>query len=339
MGVWCSRRSWSRLRGMRPIPAELLSGPFRRSRAVALGVSPRILEGTRFVRIHPRVYRHRDHPMTFADRVAAAQLALSPEAPTTGITRIPQLGLGFGPTTPLRFVTQGDLHLDLDGIFLHRTVALPPLDDVGVTPAAAFLAYCSLARTIDAIQVGDWLLRHRHCSSGDLRVLAHGQEWRAGAREALLVIERLLPGSRSLKESELRAILEFAGLPAPEPNGPIELGPTDVVHGDLWFARWRTAVEYEGGQHQQDRGQYVADIDRYARYRHHNIHYVQITKERLRSPRAVVREVHRALVAGGYDAPPPLFGDQWDALFTSLSRLVRRRPTGDDRSASHLLHP
>jgi hypothetical protein len=178
---------------MRPIPAELLTGVFPRSRALELGVSPRILEGTRFVRIHPRVYRHRDHAMTFADQVAAAQLALSPEVPTTGITRIQQLGLDFGPRTPLRFVTQGDLHIDLERIFLHRTVALPPLDGVGVTPASAFLAYCSLARTIDAIQVGDWLLGRRHCSTSELQALALGQQWRSGAREALWVVDRLDP--------------------------------------------------------------------------------------------------------------------------------------------------
>ena len=34
----------------------------------------------------------------------------------------------------------------LDDVFLHRTEVLPPLDDVGVTPAAAFMQYCATAR-------------------------------------------------------------------------------------------------------------------------------------------------------------------------------------------------
>ena len=115
---------------------ELLSGPFTRDYAASVGVSSRMLEGRRFVRIHPRIWRHRDHEMTAHDYVRAAALALPAHAHTTGITRIQQLGLDFGPRRPLRFVVQGDLHLALDGIFLHRTRALPPTDGVGVAPAA-----------------------------------------------------------------------------------------------------------------------------------------------------------------------------------------------------------
>ena len=129
-------------------------------------------------------------------------------------------------------------------------------------------------------------------------------------------------------QSELRSYLAFAGLPAAEPNGPIVLGDV-AVHGDLWFPRFQTAVEYEGVQHQTDRGQYVSDIDRYALYRRHGVHYVQVTTERLRTPRAVVRQVHECLVRGGYTGPPPEFGATWDLLFTRLSRLVphsRRGP-------------
>ena len=43
----------------------------------------------------------------------------------------------------------------------------------------------------------------------------------------------------------------------------------------------------------------------------------------MRSPRATVRLVHRALVARGYDGPPPEFGEQWDSLFRLVSDLVR----------------
>jgi hypothetical protein len=97
-----------------------------------------------------------------------------------------------------------------------------------------------------------------------------------------------------------------------------------AVHGDLWFRAYRTAVEYEGVQHQADRGQYVSDIDRYALCRRHDVHYVQITREKMRTPRAAVREIHECLVRGGYAGPPPDFGATWDSLFTRLSRLVPR---------------
>jgi len=85
-----------------------------------------MLRGQRFVRILPRVYRHRDHEMSDDDWVEAARLALPERARLTGITRIQQLGLDVGPRRPVRFAIEGELHLTFDEIFLHRTKRLPP---------------------------------------------------------------------------------------------------------------------------------------------------------------------------------------------------------------------
>jgi len=308
---------------MRELPETLLHRPFARSEALASGVSARVLEGRRFVRLHSQVYRHRDHTMTFADDLAAARLALPEDAFPTGTTRFRLLGLEVGPAYPLRFVVEGDLHLALEGVFLHRTAVLPPTDDVGVTPAAAYLAYCRRVRTVDAIAAGDWLLHRGYVDADELRALIVAAPWRDGAAEAAWVLDHLVGDARSLRESEVRSSLAFAGLPPPQINGSITLGDV-TVHGDLWFPDYLTAVEYEGMQHQADRGQYVSDIDRYALYRRHDVQYVQVTTEKMRTPRAVVREVHACLVRGGYTGPPPDFGPTWDLLFTRLSRLVPR---------------
>src|SRR4029077_9426047 len=161
------------------------------------------------------------------------------------------------------------------------------------------VAFCRRARTIDAIGVGDWLLHRGHVDADLLGALVTAEPWRDGAAEAAWVLGHLVGGARSIRESEVRSCLTFAGLPPPEPNGAIAIGDV-AVHGDLWFPAYRTAVEYEGVQHQADRGQYVSDIDRYALYRRHDVHYVQVTTEKMRSPRAVVREIHECLVRGGY---------------------------------------
>jgi hypothetical protein len=150
------------------------------------------------------------------------------------------------------------------------------------------------------------------------------QEWRDGAPEAAWVLDHLVGDARSLPESRARAMVVFAGLPAPVPNAPIHLGGT-VVHGDLWFPASRCVLEYEGEQHQLDRGQYVADIDRYSRYRRHDVHSLQVTKELLRHPRTFVRRVHECLVRHGYAGPPPDFGPTWDSLFMRLAHVVPRR--------------
>jgi hypothetical protein len=41
--------------------------------------------------------------------------------------------------------------------------------------------------------------------------------------------------------------------------------------------------------------------------------------------RRLVRQVHRELVAGGYDGPEPVFGDRWRTLFLRLATIIGPR--------------
>lgn len=305
------------------LPESFQTSPFSRDVALDAGIPARVLEGTRFRRLHKGVYCHRDHEMTWADHVLAARLALPASARTTGATRLQELGLDVGPASPLHFVVQGDLHLVLDGVFLHRTVKMPPSDDAGVSVEAAFIAYCAESRTIDAIKAGCLLLRRELLDADELeRVLAE-EPWRRGVGETSYVLPFLDGRCRSLPEAELLTYVVCAGLPVPEVNETIELASGLEVTPDEWFVPYELAVEYEGSQHQEDRGQYNADIDRYAAYRRNKVDYELITKERLRSPRATVRTIHAALVARGYDGPEPDFDGLWVTLFARLADVVR----------------
>jgi hypothetical protein len=318
---------------MKPVPATLLHRPFARADAIAAGASKKMLEGSRFVAVYRGVWRHRDHVMTPDDWVTAARLALPPQARLTGISRIQELGLDFGARLPVRFVVEGDLHLAFENVFLHRTKRLAPIDEVGVVPAAAFIAYCARNRVIDAIKVGDWLLNNAHTTLAEIRDLALSALWRDGAAEAVWILDHLDPRSRSLKESETRAVLRFAGLPRPQCNVTVPVDEQVQVIGDLWYARWRVLVEYEGGHHQEERGVYLGDLDRYEILRAAQIRYVQVTKERLAHARTLVGTVHRALVAGGYTGPPPDTGPNWALLFCSVSTALGPRRGRDRRPA------
>jgi hypothetical protein len=316
---------------MNAIPADLLTGPFLRTQALAAGASPRMLRGQRFRRLHPRVFVLRAHEMTWDDHVLAGQLVLPDRVHLTGISRIQAAGLDYGPRFPVRFVIQGDHHLAIDGVFLHRTRLLPPLDEVGVTIEAAFLFYCAHARVIDAIKVGDWLLHHGLLDLDAAKALAVAQLWRPGAHELCWVSDHLDGDSWSLKESETRPILTFAGLPAPECNVAIAPELPTSPTADLLYRQWQVAVEFEGTHHQRDREQYTYDIGRYEQYRDLDHRYVQVTNERLAKPRSLVRRVHAVLVAGGYSGPPPHFGEQWRSLFLPLSTVLGPRPVGGER--------
>lgn len=310
---------------MREVPEVLRKGPIHRREAIAAGISRDVLEGVQFRRLHHGVYCHRAHEMTWEDHVQAARLALPESARTTGVTRIQQLGLDVGPRWPLHFVVEGDLHLTLDGVFLHRTVKMPPSDEDGVSIEAAFVAFCAEARTIDAIKVGCLLL---HGEQLDLRVLDQlliEEKWRRGVPETAYVLPFLDGRCRSLPEAELLAYVVAAGLPLPEVNHPIEVAPGVELTPDQWYDACELAIEYEGSHHQEDRDQYNADIDRYSLYRRHGIAYEQVTKERMRSPKAAVRQVHHALVERGYDGPAPDFDGLWLTLFRRLADVVRPR--------------
>ncbi len=309
------------------IPEEFRHRPFSTHEATRAGLTRKQLCGRSFRRVFPRVWVHVAYEMTHADWIEAARIALTDRAELTGITRIQALGLRFGPLRPLRFVVVGDLHIDIDGVFLHRTRRLPPTDDVGVTPAGAFIAYCATARVIDAIQVGDWLAYHGHMSVLELCEVASGDRWRAGASEALWVARHLHPESRSLPESQVRALTGFAGLPAPEVNAQLDVDGRVVIIDLLW-RRWRLALEYEGSQHQTDRTQYLADIDRYGILREIGLRYVQVTKEHLARPRSLVLRLDEFLRRGGYDGPPPVFAGQWTSLFGPISACVPPRRGG-----------
>ncbi|WP_243060543.1 hypothetical protein [Nocardioides sp. SR21] len=263
--------------------------------------------------------------MSESDRRAAARLALPADAHLTGISRIQELGLDYGPRRPIRFVIARDHHVALEDVFLHRTVKLAPTDETGVVVPAAFLAYAARARTVDAIKVGDWLLRGGHISLSGVRDLALAAPWRDGAHEAVWVLDHLDARSRSLLESETRAVLSFAGLPAPEVNAAVDVREDIEVIGDLVYRELGLVVEYEGAHHQQDRDQYVRDLDRYALLRSAGVPYVQVTKEKLARPRTLVGEVYRALLACGYSGPPPTFGEHWKQLFLPVSIAVGPR--------------
>lgn len=282
-----------------------------------------MLEGVQFRRLHQGVYCHHGHEMTWADHVLAARLALPASARTTGATRLQELGLDVGTASPLHFVVQGDLHLVLDGVFLHRTVKMPPSDDAGVSVEAAFIAYCAESRTIDAIKAGCMLLRRELLDADELERILAEESWRRGVAETSYVLPFLDGRCRSLPEAELLTYVVCAGLPVPEVNETIELAPGLEVTPDEWFVPYELAIEYEGSQHQEDRGQYNADIDRYAAYRRNKVDYELITKERLRSPKSTVRTIHAALVARGYDGPEPDFEGLWTTLFEPLADVVR----------------
>ena len=303
-------------------PRPLLGRPFTTAEALRLGVTSDMLNGSSWIRLHPRVWVHREHEMTHLDRIAAAAMAMPDRAQLSHVSRLQSLGLDVGDHLPIHFTVSGDLHIAIDDIFLHRTEVLPPLTVGGVSPASAFVQYCATATVLEAIVAGDWLLAGRHMTIIEVAELAMRDDWRPGARQARAVLHHLDQRSRSPKESELRSVVVFSGLPVPEVNADVFSGGRRVAIVDLLLQAWRLVLEYEGRQHAFDTKQFARDITRYADLREAGHEYVQVTSEMLAQPRALALTIHRALVRRGYGGPAPLFGRRWTSLFEP----IRARP-------------
>ncbi len=304
------------MRPCRPVPAHLADRAFSRKEALAAGITPRMLQHPRFVEVHPSVYRLAGVELDDAGRIRAAHLALPQDAVVSHGTRLWLLGAERGALVPFHFTVARDLHLSIDGITLHRTVAMPANDGTVVTVEAAFIGLASYARLIDLVAVGDWLLHRRLMTRSTLAQLANKQPWRPGATQAMSVLPVLDGRSRSMPESETRLCLILAGLPIPAVNADVHDDDGRFLGcGDLVYFLWKLLIEYEGGQHFTDAVQIASDVDRYAGIRGDDWDYVQVTKKHLRRPKAMVQRVHRALVARGYDGPAPDFGDRWRSLF------------------------
>lgn len=283
-------------------------------------MTSRQLDGAFLRRPFPRVYALRDHVMSEADWILGADLSMPDRAQLSHVSRIRALGLDIGDVLPVHFTVSGDLHRDVEGVFLHRTEVLPPLDDVGVTPAAAFIQYCASARLVDAVVVGDWLLHRRHMTVLEVAELSRRQSWRPGAHQSRRVLPLLDAASMSVKESEVRVRLVFAGLPSPEVGVPLVVEGEHIGTVDLLLRCVMLALEYEGRQHAESIQQFNRDIQRYAGFRRHGVEYLQITQEMAVKPRVMVGRVHARMSELGYDGPAPVFGARWESLDVTIPR-------------------
>lgn len=301
---------------MRPrqdLPDHLAHRAFHRQEALAAGLTSRALEHPRFVRIHQAVYRLDTTRLDRSGLIEAAALALPSDAVVSHTTRIELAGLQIGTST-LHFTVARDLHLELEGVVLHRTVKLPPCDSTGVTLAAASVQAASILRPVDAVAVLDRLIAKRLTSRDAVAAAADIDPWRPGAARVEHLLPWVDPSSASVPESATRVALVGAGLERPEVNARVTDGPRLVAVGDLVWRRWRLLVEYEGRQHALDPRQFAWDIERYRLLREMGWSYLQVTARDLANPHRLVRMVHGALVAQGYDGPVPSFGETWQWL-------------------------
>lgn len=295
-----------------------MPGPFTTAQAAAAGLSEAALRTRAVRREHHGVYVDARLEPGLALSVAAARLVLPADAVLDGVSALHALGVDVGDPRPLRFASTHRHQVRRPGIRVRRVRSLPPVDAHGscVTAEAAFVDAARELDLVDAVAAGDRLVRLSRTSPARLGEAAATSQGRGAARArraAALVRERV----DSVPETRLRLCLVLAGLPEPQVNPVVFSGGRRVGRVDLFLARWRIAIEYEGDQHRTDPRQWNVDIHRQEQLTADGCPFVRVTAQRMAHPRAVVHLVVAALRGAGWQGPDPVLDEEWHRFFPS----------------------
>lgn len=310
------------MRSRAQVPAELQSRAFTYHEAIAAGITPQMLRGQSFDRLHRGVYACATLVLTTVVRVLAALLILPPGTAATGVTALRIYGLEVGRDRRLHFTTTRPHRRRIEGVVVHRRIraALRRLfNGIPVTtPEQTFVEASRSLSLVDRVIADDWLIHQALTTLDELQRFVdtvHDHGVKRARRAMVWVRERV----ESPRETILRLMIVFGRLPEPEPNVPLGDPEYFVARPDLIYLRYRVAIEYDGAYHAKNRKQRDRDIKRREALEGLGWRVIVITAEGMARPHDVVWRVYWALRDRGYQGPPPVFNDMWNAWFASGS--------------------
>lgn len=303
-----------------PIPAELRALPFTRAQAIALGLTARMLQGTRFKRLFPQVYCCADLTLDDAMWAFAGLLSVGRHAAASHESGLAVWGVDIGTYSTVHLSTRKHSPTRIAGIRMHRHYELGSIHTVKgcrVLGPERCLVDTSIHRSIgDLVIAGDWLIRNGHMTQESFLVFVHEHHF-DGVQRARQVAQLIEVGSESPRESLVRLILELAGLPRPACNFTYGDEHEAFARPDMSYPTWFVAIEYDGRQHGISLSQRVHDVWRREQMERLGWTFIVVTAADIHRPQEIVRRVHRALVDHGYSGPVPEFPTDWTGdLFT-----------------------
>jgi hypothetical protein len=222
------------------IPDELRRRPFQLCEAVAAGVTPRMLQGHGFRRVHQGVWICADVGLNTEMRFDAARLALPPGAIGSHQLAGEILDLIVPPASKPQFwLPESAKGSTYPGIRPHWCQEQP--DSIMVhgrpvtTAAKTFIDLATQLRALDLVVFGDSAVRRGWTTPEELVALSRerGRRHIRRARWAAALVRRRVD---SRPETLLRLLLVLAGLPEPATG----LAVSDV-HGG-WIATPDSAI-------------------------------------------------------------------------------------------------
>jgi len=173
----------------------------------------------------------------------------------------------------------------------------------GIPVATAERTACDLGRFLprrQAIARMDALMRARPFEIDEVVRLAQRYRGARGVAQLKSILPLVDGGAASPRETWLRLLYIDAGLPRPATQIPIYDEWGRVVRTvDMGWEEFQVASEYDGGQHQTDRGQYVKDLRVLPKLAQLGWDVMRVIKEDWESE--VIARADRALRARGWD--------------------------------------
>ena len=292
------------------IPDEVRGRAFTVNQALAIGLTRRMLQSTRFVMIHRTVYVEAGLELTLDILVRADLLVLPPGACVSHVTALQWHGVTLGSKSPRHYSTVSSTQTRLAGVVLHRrggTLSPRLVRGIPVLGPDRTLVDCgTLLSQANLVRAGDMLVRLGLTTPDVLKMYAaerHLDGVVRTRRSTRLVRSKV----DSVRETDVRLLLILSGLPEPGVNLVISADGHFLARGDLVYVEFKVVVEYDGWQHERDARQRRKDIHRRERLEAAGWRVIIITADDMRHPASVAGRVWDALTLAGYEGPPPSY--------------------------------
>lgn len=295
--------------------------PFTRADAVAAGISPKTIRGSRYRRIFRNVYIDSGVRPSAWERTVAA-LMLHPDEAWASHSSAAQV---YGVVVP----DDSQVHVSVTdarhrrwqpGIKPH---VAPPGSTVRTVrgirvsgPVRLFIELAAILDLVDLVVAGDSLLRVLKMPLAELvsGLEATREYWSSPARAAAAYVREHVD---SPMESRLRMLLVLAGLPEPRVNHVVRDHEGKLlVRFDLSYPDLKLVIEYDGRQHMTDDETWALDLERRELLDDNDWRMVKVTAVGIfeQPARTIARVAYAIRRRGGF---VPARSDAWRPYFAT----------------------
>ena len=194
------------------------------------------------------------------------------------------------------------------GVIGHQISRSVPLRVVAGLPVAppveTWLQLGAVLGRDDLIIAADGMVRRKRplATLDELRIAVSSAYRRPGLRVLRAALTEARAGTDSPRETLTRLIITRAGLPEPVVHFTVHNNHGDFVGTpDLFYPKYRIALEYEGDGHRTDIQTFNDDIERAELFQEAGCRYVRITRDHVNIPHRLVSRVRNVLIQRGWN--------------------------------------